>query len=171
MIYGGLQERSLRSGTENVAAIAGFGKACEIARSEVEAEGIRLRCLRDTLQRLITEGLPGTLVNGQSVKRLPHVLSVSAAGVAGEDMVREMDKVGVAVSSGSACTSNAVEISHVLTAMGLPVEMARGTVRFSLGRGNTQEDVECAADAFIKTAAKLRALSEIEGSLANRRCF
>jgi len=171
LIHGGHQEKNIRSGTENVASIVGMGKACELAMKERGTESERLEKLRNLLQDLILASLSGAAVNGHAENRLPHVLSLSVQDLMGEDMVREMDKAGIALSAGSACTSNNVEISHVISAMGIPPEQARGTVRFSLGRDNTREHIEKAAHAFVQVIERLKTLSELEDSLGKRRCY
>ena len=171
LIYGGHQEKNIRSGTENVASIVGMGKACEMALKERGTESKRLENLRNLLQDLISARLSGVVVNGHAENRLPHVLSLSVPDLLGEDMVREMDKAGIALSAGSACTSEKVEISHVLSAMGIPPERARGTIRFSLGRDNTRRQIEKAAHAFVHVVERLKVLSELEDSLGTRRCY
>ncbi len=170
IIYGGEQERGIRSGTENVASIAGLGMACEVARKTVSVSMKRIKKLRDALQVRISASIP-TTINGHPVWRLPGVLSVSVPGVAADLIVRDLDARGIAVSAGSACTSHSVEISHVLSAMGIPVEIAQGTVRMSLGIKNTSEEIEYVAASFIEIVEKLKTLSEIDNSLGSRRCY
>jgi len=148
-----------------------MGKACEMALKERGTESKRLENLRNLLQDLISARLSGVVVNGHAENRLPHVLSLSVPDLLGEDMVREMDKAGIALSAGSACTSEKVEISHVLSAMGIPPERARGTIRFSLGRDNTRRQIEKAAHAFVHVVERLKVLSELEDSLGKRRCY
>jgi len=171
ILYGGHQERNIRSGTENVAAIVGMGKACELAMASLKEDSGRLEKLRSRLQDLILSNLSGASVNGDRTERLPHVLSLSIPHLSAEDLVGDMDQAGIALSAGSACTSGRVEISHVLSAMGIPPEKAKGTVRFSLGRDNTPEHIEKAARMFIEVVGKRRALSELEESLGKRGCY
>ncbi len=171
ILHGGEQERGVRSGTENVASIAGLGKACELAKEVVPLLNDTIRKLRDSLQERISATVPSLKINGHPVLRLPNCLSVSVPGIMGETILRDLDARGVAVSAGSACTSHSVEISHVLSAMGLPKETAQGTVRMSLGIMNTPDEIEYAATAFIEVVEKLRTLSEIENSLGSRRCY
>jgi cysteine desulfurase len=171
LFRGGHQEKNLRSGTENVASIVGMGKACELAAKESVKAAKRLQQFRDLLQERILSRLPDAAVNGPADRRLPHVLSLSVPGLLGDDMVREMDRAGFALSAGSACTSGRVEISHVLSAMGIKPERARGTVRFSLGGGNTRKQIEQTARAFAGVVERLKALADIEDSLGARRCF
>jgi len=171
ILYGGEQEKGIRSGTENVASVAGLGKACELARETVAVRMDEIRKLRDALQERISTAVPGLTINGHPVSRLPNCLSVSVPGLIGETILRDLDARGIAVSSGSACTSHSVEISHVLAAMGLPEETAQGTVRLSLGIINTPDEIEYAAASFVEVVEKLKTLSEIENSLGSRRCY
>jgi cysteine desulfurase len=168
--YGGHQEGNLRSGTENVPGIVGLGKACEIARRDLADQGVLLKYLRDRLQDAISNTLPELSVNGHPEKRLPHILSVSIDGLTGEAIVREMDKRGIAISAGSACTSEATTLSHVLTALKLPAGEALGTVRFSLGRGNTVVEIDQVAAVFGEAVPRLLALADLEASLGGRGC-
>ena len=171
IIYGGEQEKGMRSGTENVASIAGLGKACELAMETVAVRMDDIRKMRDAFQERISAALPDLVINGHPVSKLPNCLSVSVPVIMAEMIVRDLDARGIAVSAGSACTSHSVEISHVLAAMGLPKEIAQGTVRFSLGITNTPEEMEYAATAFVEVVDKLKTLSEIEDSLGSRRCY
>lgn len=141
LIHGGEQEKGLRGGTENVAAIVGFGKAAELAAAELEEHGRRLRRLRDILERSI-ETLPGTTVFARAAERLPNTLQFAVAGYDGETLVMLLDRHGIAVSSGSACASGAREPSPVLLAMGVDPALATGAVRISLGKGNTEAEAE-----------------------------
>lgn len=141
LIHGGEQEKGLRGGTENVAAIVGFGKAAELAAAELEEHGRRLRRLRDILERGI-ETLPGTMVFAHAAERLPNTLQFAVAGYDGETLVMLLDRHGIAVSSGSACASGAREPSPVLLAMGVDPALATGAVRISLGKGNTEAEAE-----------------------------
>jgi cysteine desulfurase len=171
ILYGGEQEKGMRSGTENVASIAGLGRACELARETVALRMDEIRKMRDALQERISAAVMDLAINGHPVSRLPNCLSVSVPGIMAEAIVRDLDARGIAVSAGSACTSHSVEISHVLSAMGLPKETAQGTVRFSLGIANTANEIEYAAAAFVEVVEKLKTLSEIENSLGSRRCY
>lgn len=170
ILYGGEQENGIRSGTENVAFIAGLGMACEVARRTVSASMKRIRKLRDALQKRISASIQDLTINGHPASRLPGVLSISVPGIAAELIVRNLDARGIAVSAGSACTSHSVEISHVLSAMGLSKDIAQGTVRMSLGIKNMPDEIEYAATSFIDVAGKLKTLSDIENSLGSRRC-
>jgi cysteine desulfurase len=142
LIAGGHQERNRRSGTENVAGIIALGKACELAQREMEEEGRRLSLLRDRLQEGLLENIPEVQVNGDSIRCLPGTLNMSFRAVGGEPLLINLDLLGVAVSTGSACASGSTEPSHVLVAMGVPRDMIQGSLRFSLGWGNTEEEVD-----------------------------
>lgn len=139
---GGFQERERRAGTENVAGIVGFGKACEIAKRDMDTVAARMRRLRDALQSGILERIPESFVNGAQAERLPHLLNIRFAGVEGESVVLALDVEGVAVSSGSTCSSGAVEASHVLLAMGQTHAEAQSAVRFSLGHSTTEAEID-----------------------------
>jgi len=154
---GGGHERGLRSGTLNVPGIVGLGAACNIARDEMEVEGRRLAGLRDRLKDRLFAALDGLQVNGSLDRRLPNNLSVSLAGVDGESLLMGLDDV--AVSSGSACTSESPEPSHVLRAMGVQEKLAHASLRFGLGRQNTQEEVDYAVDKVAAVVSRLRRLS------------
>jgi len=171
ILHGGEQEKGIRSGTENVASIVGLGKACELANKAIPVLRDKIRKLRNSLQERISAAVPGLKINGHPMSRLPNCLSVSVPALIGETILRDLDARGIAVSSGSACTSHSVEISHVLSAMGLPEETAQGTVRLSLGIKNTADEIGYAAANFIEVVEKLKTLSEIENSLGSRRCY
>jgi cysteine desulfurase len=147
LLRGGSQERNRRAGTENVAGIVGFGKAASLARAEMAHEGERQRALRDRLEaRLLA--VPGTVRNGDG-PRVPNTLNVSFEGVEAESLMMALDLAGTAVSTGAACAAGAVEPSHVLRGMGLPPERVQASLRFSLGRSTTEEDVDQAAEAVM----------------------
>jgi cysteine desulfurase len=171
ILHGGGQERDIRSGTENVASVAGLGKACELAKETLAARMDEIRTMRDALQERISAAVMDLAINGHPVSRLPNCLSISVPGITGETIVRDLDARGIAISAGSACTSHSVEISHVLSALGLPKETAQGTVRMSLGIMNTPDEIEYVAGAFVEVVEKLKTLSEIENSLGLRRCY
>lgn len=140
--FGGHQERGLRSGTENVPGIVGLGMACAIALRDLNARAIRLQALRDELERRIRAEIPDIRMNGHPSERLPHLSSLSFAGVSGEALARALDLRGIAVSAGSACAAGETRISPVLASLRVPEEFSVGTVRFSLGRGNTEEELD-----------------------------
>ena len=157
MIDGGGHERGLRSGTLNVPGIVALGKACDICQKEMAEESERLRRLRDKLKDAIASRLEDTFVNGSMSHRLPNNLNVSFAGVEGDALL--MGISDVAVSSGSACTSATLEPSHVLRALGVSEDLAHSSIRFGLGRFNTEEEVEYVADRVVETVKRLRELS------------
>ncbi|MEK6590111.1 MAG: aminotransferase class V-fold PLP-dependent enzyme, partial [Nitrospinota bacterium] len=159
LIHGGHQEKGRRGGTENVAGIIGFGKACEIALDTLKDESARLIGLRDRLQNLIMENIPYVKLNGHPLKRLPATLNMSFNFVEGEAVTMNLDLSGVAVSTGSACTSGTLEPSHVLIAMGIPREIIRGSVRFSFGRENTVEDVDYLMEILPLIVKRVREMS------------
>jgi cysteine desulfurase len=152
LLQGGGQERGRRPGTENVPLAVGFAKAVEIAVAEMSEESKRLAGLRDRLQASITAEFPAAVINGHPVNRLPHILNISFDGtrvpLEGETLLMNMDLGGIAVASGSACTSGSVQPSHVLLAMGRDVKTAKATLRFAFGKGNTDQDVTAVADCL-----------------------
>jgi cysteine desulfurase len=158
-IDGGGHERGMRSGTLNVPGIVGLGKACELCQKEMPEEGPRLARLRDKLKDAITASLDGTGVNGSMTHRLPNNLSLSFSGVEGDALLMGINDV--AVSSGSACTSAMIEPSYVLRALGVSDELSHSSIRFGLGRFNTEEEVAYVADRVIETVKRLRELSPL----------
>ncbi len=156
---GGGHERGMRSGTLNVPSIVGFGKACEIAGQEMATESVRLRGLRDRLKEKIFSQLDEVYVNGSWEHRLPHNLNVSFAFVEGESLL--MGISDVAVSSGSACTSATLEPSYVLKGLGVGEDLAHTSIRFGLGRFNTEEEVDYVAERLVETVNRLRELSPL----------
>ena len=159
MIDGGGHERGMRSGTLNVPGIVGLGKACAICQAEMDAEGKRLARLRDRLQHVLMNGLDGTSINGSEEWRLPNNLNISFAGVEGESLLMGINDI--AVSSGSACTSAHIEPSYVLKALGVNEDLAHSSIRFGLGRFNTEEEVDYVAARVIETVKRLRELSPL----------
>ena len=156
-MHGGGHEKGLRSGTLNVPGIVGLGAACELAGAEMEQESTRLTALRDRLQAKLVAGLHRVRVNGSQQHRLPGNLNMTFEGVDSETLMMGVKEV--ALSSGSACTSAKIEPSHVLRALGLDEEAAHSSIRFGLGRFNTEEEVDYAADHIINVVRKLRELS------------
>jgi cysteine desulfurase len=159
LIDGGGHERGMRSGTLPVPMIVGFGKAAELAREEREAEGIRLGALRDRLYRSISSRLPEVYVNGSLEHRLPGNLNISFAFVEGESLLMALKDI--AVSSGSACTSASLEPSYVLRALGAGDDLAHSSIRFGIGRFNTQEEIDYVADLVVTSVERLRQLSPL----------
>ncbi len=160
VVKGGGQERGKRPGTESVALAVGFARALELAHSEMKAESMRLGALRDQLEAIIRSKFPEAIVNGHPRERLPGILSVSFDSnrikLEGEMLVVNMDLEGIAVASGSACTSGSVQPSHVILATGRDQATARATVRFSFGRSNTPEHCKSAADALERVIARMK---------------
>jgi cysteine desulfurase len=162
MLYGGRHERARRAGTENVAGIVGLGKAAELARAGLangEVENIRM--LRDRLERTIIETIDSVGVNSAGAPRVPNTSSIYFDYIEGEALVIALDLKGVAVSTGAACSSGAIEPSHVLTAMGLSPDRARASLRFSIGKQNTSEDVDLLLSILPATVSRLRELSPV----------
>ncbi len=159
IIDGGGHERGMRSGTLNVPGIAGFGKAAELASNEMAAESERLRRLRDRLKDGLFAQLDEVYINGSMIHRLPHNLNVSFAFVEGESLLMGINDV--AVSSGSACTSATLEPSYVLKALGVGEDLAHTSIRFGLGRFNTEEEVDYVASRVVETVNRLRELSPL----------
>jgi len=167
---GGGHERGMRSGTLNVPGIAGLGKACELCRLEMTAEGNRLTMLRDKLEQALME-LEASFVNGNTTYRLPHVANLSFKYVESEGLMMALK--GLAISSGSACTSASIEPSHVLKSLRLADDLAHSSVRFGLGRFTTEEEIDYAIENIKKAVADLRALSPLwemykEGTNVNK---
>jgi cysteine desulfurase len=148
VLHGGGQERGLRSGTLNAPGIAGFGVACEIAAKEVDEKRDRLSVLRDNLLKGIQGATPDVVVNGELERRIPGNLNLCIPRTEGEILLLLLDKAGIACSSGSACASGAIDPSHVLLAIGVDRALAKGSLRFSLGRTSTQEDVDAVLDVL-----------------------
>src|SRR5271169_6567754 len=159
IIDGGGHERGMRSGTLNVPGIVGLGKACEICQKEMPEECNRLRGLRDKLKDAIMSRLDGTAVNGSMTHRLPNNLNLSFSGVEGDALLMGINDV--AVSSGSACTSAMIEPSYVLRALGVSEDLSHSSIRFGLGRFNTEEEVDYVADRVVETVKRLRDLSPL----------
>lgn len=162
MMYGGRHERSRRAGTENVAGIVALGKAAELARTSLENDGVaKMAALRDRLEKTILDSVESVGVNGAGAPRVPNTTSIYFDYVEGEATVIALDLKGLAISSGAACSSGALEPSHVLTAMGLSADRARSSIRFSLGKQNTAEDIDFALTLVPATIARLRELSPV----------
>lgn len=161
LIQGGNQQTGLRPGTENIAGAVGFGRAAELAAAEQPEHACRLAGLRNTLRDRLVAAVPDLVVTAERSERSPHVLNVCVPGADSEALLMHLDLGGVAASSGSACTTGAVEPSHVLVAMGVPRNLAIGAVRLSLGRETTEEEVDRAAQVFPKVVTKVRALAGV----------
>lgn len=161
LLHGGHHEKNKRAGTENVAGIVGLGKACEVALKEMEEEDKRLKKLRDRLERVITEKITDVVVNGHPDARLSGVLNICVKYVEGESILLYLDKEGIAASSGSACTSDTLEPSHVLTSMGIPPSVAHGSLRFSLGHSSNEQDIDKVIEVLPPIVKKLREMSPL----------
>ena len=157
--FGGHHERDRRPGTENVPGIAGFGAAAELAARSLAAAGESIARLRDRLETAVLDRIPETGVNGARENRTPNTTNIYFDGIDGEALVIALDLRGFAVSTGSACSSGAVTPSHVLTAIGLPAERARASIRFSLGSSNTPEQVDALVEALEASVTHLRRIS------------
>lgn len=155
LIYGGGQERGVRSGTENVAFAVGFAKALEMAQADRKPEEARLRSLRDQLQKIITSELTEVIINGDQKHRLPHNLNITMPGLDGEAAVLYLDNAGVQASTGSACSIGNDEPSHVLLAMGCSASEASASLRFTLGKNTTEENIEKAGQIIVDTLRHL----------------
>jgi cysteine desulfurase len=156
LIHGGPQENNRRAGTENVPGIVGLGKACEIARKDLGNEIARIRTMRNTLEKGIIERIPDVKINGHPEKRLPNTLNISFKGIYVEPLLADLNQAGIAVSAGSACSSESREVSRVLTALGLDSTTARSTIRFSLGRENSLEEINTVIEALPLIIDKIR---------------
>lgn len=159
LLYGGHHQRGFRPGTENVASIVGLGKAAEIARNSLPSDAKRVSSLRDKLERGLLERVPNVRVNGGLAPRTPNTTNIMFAGIEGEALVIALDLKGLACSVGAACSSGAVEPSHVLTAIRLSQEEAKSSLRFSLGRHTTESEIDFALEVIPAAVAQLRALS------------
>lgn len=164
MIHGGGQQFGIRPGTENVAGAVALGRAATLAVQELGAEAARLRALRDDLAARLRAALPDLVVHGERApERAPHVLNIGIPGTDSEAMLMHLDLAGIAASAGSACSTGAVEPSHVLTAMGVPRELAIGSMRLSLGHETTPEEIARVAEVFPSVVAKVRQLAVVLG--------
>ena len=161
LIYGGAQEKTQRGGTENVASIVGMGKAIELAMESIESRNAYVSGLRDRLIEGILQRIPETRLNGHRTQRLSGNANVSIRYIEGEALLLSLDMKGIAGSSGSACTSGSLDPSHVLLAIGLPHEIAHGSLRLSLSEENTAEEVDYTIDALVEIVERLRAMSPL----------
>jgi cysteine desulfurase len=161
IIHGGGQQFGIRPGTENVPGIIALGRAVELAAAEQAATAVRLQALRDDLERQLLAVVPDAVINAWHAPRAPHVTNVSIPGTDSEALLMHFDLAGIACSSGSACSTGAVEPSHVLTAMGVPPELGVAALRFSFGKENTAADVDTVIGAVPKIVEKVRSLSAV----------
>jgi len=158
-LHGGHHERDLRPGTENVPAIVGFGRAAELASQHLAATALQIAALRDRFERAVTAQIPDCHINGHAATRTPNTSNITFLGAEGESLVIALDLRGVECSTGAACSSGAVEPSHVLSAIGLPADQGRSTVRFSLGRATTAAEIDFALNALTAALQHLREVS------------
>lgn len=163
IIHGGGQQFGIRPGTENVAGAVALGRAAKLAAAEQATETPRLRQLRDDLANRLRASVSDIVINIEASERAPHILSVAFAGADSEALLMHLDLAGIAASGGSACSTGAVEPSHVLVALGMPRELALGVLRFSLGHETTAADITAAAEAIPGVVAKVRKLSTVLG--------
>ena len=168
LIEGGSQERGKRAGTENIPGIVGLGEAITLATETLEKNAAYLTALRDDMIAQILEKIPYTRLNGHPQKRLPANVNISIQYIEGESMLILLDQNGICASSGSACTSGSLDPSHVLLAIGLPHEIAHGSLRFSLGIHNTKEDVDTAVSTLVSIVERLRAMSPLYNEVKNQ---
>jgi cysteine desulfurase len=166
-MIGGHQERNRRGGTENVPGIIGMGKAAEVASSRIDSDAARIRGLRDQLESLLLRSCPGSRVNGGAQKRLPNTCNISFRYLEGESILVLLDQQGICASTGSACTAGSAEPSHVLRAMKVPPDWLQGAVRFSLGRFNTEEEIDYVNEKMPAIVQRLERFSSL-GKLASR---
>lgn len=159
--YGGHHEFKRRAGTENVPGIVGIAKAMELLHADFDNHASKMSQLRDLLQENILSRIPDAQVNGSRTKRLSNMTNITFKYVEGESIILNLDTHGICVSSGSACTSETLEPSHVLTAMGVPAEFAHGSIRFSLGIENTREEIDFTVDCLVKIVQRLREMSPL----------
>lgn len=161
-VIGGHQERGRRGGTENIPHIVGFGRAAELAAASLNEENSRVRAMRDRMEAAILKAIPNAIRNGAKEPRLPNTSNIAFEFVEAEAVLMMLDQLGICASSGSACTTGSVDPSHVLTAMGLSSMRARGSVRFSLGLYNTDEEIDYLLHHLPPIIAKLRAISPLD---------
>jgi len=161
IIHGGGHERGLRSSTENIPGIVGLGKACELAQARMAADGARLSKMRDRIIKTVLGGIEESYLNGHPTKRLPHNAHFRFTGIEGESLLLRLDEKGIAVSTGSACSSKSLEPSHVLTSIGLNPVDSHGSLRVTLGRENTEEEMDYFLKVLPEVVKELRAMSPV----------
>ncbi|MDO8668059.1 MAG: cysteine desulfurase family protein [bacterium] len=171
LIFGGGQERGLRSGTENLAGIVGFAKALELAQKNRKKEISRLTILRDYFFKQILKNIPKTFINGDLKNRLPNNVNVSILDIEGEAMLLYLDEAGVSASTGSACDSSRLEPSHVILALGRPYEYAHGSLRFTLGKQTTKKEIDYTVKELKRVTEKLRKISPLNFKLGEEKLF
>ncbi len=167
-VHGGAQERRRRAGTENVTGIVGFGKAVEIAMNNMQERIDKEIALRDRLIEKVLKRVPYTRLNGDRIKRLPNNVNFSFQFIEGESLLIMLDMKGICASSGSACTSGSLDPSHVLLAIGLPHEIAHGSLRLTLSEENTEEEIDYVVDAIAEIVERLRSMSPLYEDFVNK---
>ncbi len=169
IIFGGNQERGKRGGTTNSAGVVGFGKAVEIAKRDMVTNNHKLRNLSEYFVRKLTEVVENIHINANIRQKLPNIISVIFVGVDGESLLTKLDMQGIAVSTGSACSTNSLTVSHVMTAIGLDTDNAKCTIRFSLGKNNSYEEIDTAIAIIKKSVDELREFSSTYGLKTRKR--
>ncbi|GAB7022776.1 cysteine desulfurase NifS [Salidesulfovibrio brasiliensis] len=169
-IIGGHQEKGRRAGTENTTGIIALGKACDVALQHIDDENTRVKALRDKLESGLMSAIPDAKLNGDKDHRLPNTTNISFGYVEGEAILLMIDQLGICASSGSACTSGSLEPSHVLRAMGVPFTFAHGSIRFSLSRFNTEEEVDYVVENLPKIIENLRKISPFSAQDSGPAC-
>ena len=169
LIYGGNQERGKRGGTTNTAGILGFAKASEIAIRDMRANNHKIRLLSEYFITQLVNSVENIVINANVRQKLPQIISVTFVGVDGESLLTKLDMAGIAVSTGSACTSNSLTVSHVMTAIGLSNDDARSTIRFSLGKNNSYEELDVVVANVKRCVEELRAYSSTYGMKTRKR--
>ena len=161
LLHGGHHERNRRGGTENLAGLVGFGKACEVALRDFDSEVSHVTELRDRLEKGLLDAIPHVIQNGDTENRLPNTTNISFEFIEGESILLNLDMHNIAASSGSACTSGSLEPSHVLVSMGLKHEQSHGSIRFTLGRCNTKEEVDYLIEILPPIVDRIRKMSPL----------
>ena len=167
-MVGGHQEKNRRAGTENTSGVIALGKACELAAKHMDEENTRVKAMRDRLQKELLALIPAARINGGAAERLPNTLSIAFEFVEGEAILLLLSEKGICASSGSACTSGSLEPSHVLRAMGVPFTCAHGSIRFSLSRFNTDQEIDAIISALPPIIQRLRQISPFGRELLNK---
>ena len=162
LILGGHQERDKRAGTENVAGIVGIGEAIKIAYRDFDKHNKKIQELRDYYVRQVEDRIPHIKINGSIINRLPGNSNISFENIEGESLLIFLDLKGICASSGSACSSGSLEPSHVLRAIGLPRDIAKGSLRITIGKYNTKEEIDYLVDTLVETVNRLRNMSQSE---------
>ncbi len=160
LIFGGHQERDRRAGTENVPAIVGMGKAAELVQSDFKRKREKIAQLRDRIEKVLLSKIPGSFINGDSSERVCNTINLTIPGVSAETLIPRLDEAGICVSSGSACLTGALEPSVVLQAMGLSEDLARSSIRFSLGYDTTDEEIDFAIECVPQVVAQIRQIRQ-----------